>query len=593
MKILLMSLNSKFIHTNLAIHSIKTYFEHQRKASKVDFEGVEITLKEYTINNDLDSVLRDIARGHYTHIFASSYIWNIEAMEILFSNLKLLNADIKIIFGGPEVTYDPIGQMHQRPFLDAVVCGEGEATFYELIKNSLMYDNLKAMKQTRGIAYKSDDTYIVNDPMPRIETLDDIPFPYSDMTLLENRIIYYESSRGCPYSCSYCLSSATKGVRHMSVERVKCDLDFFLSKRVDQVKFVDRTFNTSKTHALPILKHLIEHDNGVTNFHFEITASLLDEDYFNILRLARPGLIQFEVGVQTTHEVTMHAIHRPMSFDFLKTNCQRVLAMGNIHLHVDLIAGLPYESFQRFLDSFDDVYSIGAHQLQLGFLKVLKGTAISRELELHDYKVRFNAPYEVLANKYISFDEMCTLKDVEALLEYYSNSGKFNHSLSFFMKRYGKKPSTFFVDFASFFRERAYFDSPVGTYRLYEIMYDYYTSKFGDSDLFKDLLKVDYHYANLKGHRDLFNYEELPGFSAKRLALLGNQKFQMEVLGLESLKTAKQILKNVEFITLKYDIMALIQSDYKEVSEKVSVILFDYAKRDSTRMIAISFEEEQ
>ena len=593
MKILLMSLNSKFIHTNLAIHSIKSYFEQKRKASKVDFEDVEITLKEYTINNDMDSVLRDIARAHYTHIFVSAYIWNIEALEILFTNLRLLDADVKIIYGGPEVTYDPLGQLHRRPFLDAVIYGEGEATFYAFIENLLMYDNAEAMQHTRGIAYKRDETYLVNDPMPLIDPMDEIPFPYSDMGVLENRIIYYESSRGCPYSCSYCLSSATKGVRHLNVDRVNRDMDFFLSKRVDQVKFVDRTFNTNKGHALPILKHLIEHDNGVTNFHFEITASLLDEAYFDVLKMARPGLIQFEVGVQTTYETTMHAIHRPMSFDIIKERCKSVLAMGNIHLHVDLIAGLPYESYQRFLDSFDDVYSIGAHQLQLGFLKVLKGTAISRELELHDYKVRLNAPYEVLSNKYMTFDEMCILKDVETLLEYYSNSGKFSHSLRFLMKRYGEKPSVFFVDFASYFREKAYFGSPVSTYRLYEIIYDYYTTKFGESDLYKDLLKVDYYYANLKGQRDLFNYEELPGFSAKRLALLGSPKFQMEVLGLETLKTAKQILKNVEFITLKYDIMALIQSDYEVATEKVSVILFDYSNRESTRMIAVSFEEEQ
>lgn len=588
MKILLMSLNSKFIHTNLAIHSIKTYFE--QSSAHLD---VALYLKEYTINNDMDTVLRDVAKGQYTHIFASAYIWNIDLLETLFSNLRLVDPNVTIIFGGPEVTFDPIAQLTNRSFLDAVVCGEGEAIFSELVENLVLYDNAEGMKRTRGIAYKCGETAIQNNPMPLLEPLDRIPFPYVTMEPFENRIIYYESSRGCPYSCSYCLSSATQGVRHLSLDRVKQDLNFFLDRRVDQVKFVDRTFNTYKGHALPILEHLIKNDNGITNFHFEITASLLDDAYFEVLEKARPGLIQFEVGVQTTHEATMHAIHRPMSFEILKERCKKVLSLGNIHLHVDLIAGLPYETFSRFLDSFDDVYSIGAHQLQLGFLKVLKGTAISRELEMHDYKVRFNAPYEVLSNKYITFDELCKLKEMEALLEYYSNSGKFIHSLRYVLKRSGRKPSVFFLDFSTYFAKKDYFGSPVGTYRLYEILNDFYVSQYGESDLFKDLLKVDYYYANLKGTRDLFNYEELPGFGVKRLELLGNPTFQKDVLKLEGQKTAKQILKNVEFITLKYDIMAMIQSDYEIVIEKANVVLFDYSNRESTRMIAVSFEEER
>jgi radical SAM superfamily enzyme len=362
---------------------------------------------------------------------------------------------------------------------------------------------------------------------------------------------------------------------------------------VDQVKFVDRTFNTSKGHALEIFRYLIEKDNGITNFHFEITATLLDEDYFDVLKHARPGLFQFEVGIQTTHQPTMHAIQRPMSFSLLREKCLEILAMGNIHLHVDLIAGLPYETFERFLTSFDDVYQIGAHQLQLGFLKVLKGTAISRELDLHAYKVRHNAPYEVLSNKYIDFESLCVLKEMETLLEYYSNSGKFIHSMAFFMKKQNAKPSAFFIGLAEYFNKNGYFSSPVGTYRLYEILYGYYVETFEESDLFKDLLKVDYYFANLKGQRALFNYEDMPNFNAKRLELLGTEHFQKNVLMLKERQSAKQILKNVEFITLKYDIMALIQNDYEQVVEMANVIMFDYTGRESTKMIAVSFEEEQ
>lgn len=588
MKILLMSLNSKFIHTNLAIQYIKQFYEIKHRDSLLS-----LTVKEYTINNDMDVILRDISKGEYTHIFASAYIWNVEHMDIIFLNLKQINPSVKIIYGGPEVAYNPIEQLKNTSFLDAVIFGEGEKIFSDLIENIQLYGNVDGLNRTRGIAYKNGSEIIQNKPMPLIEPLDLIPFPYNDLTDFENRILYYESSRGCPYNCSYCLSSASNGVRHLSFERVKQDLDFFLEHKVAQVKFVDRTFNTSRAHALEIFRYLIEKDNGKTNFHFEITATLLDETYFNVLKNARPGLFQFEVGIQTTHEPTMHAIHRPMSFSLLKKQCQMILDMKNIHLHVDLIAGLPYETFNRFLTSFDDVYEIGADQLQLGFLKVLKGTVISKEVELHGFKVRTNAPFEVLSNNYITFDEMCRLKEIESLLEYFSNSGKFKHSLPYFIKRLNVKPSVFFLDFALYFSKKDYFSSPVGTYRLYEILYDYYVETFEESNLFKDLLKVDYYFANLKGQRALFHYEEMPNFNAKRVELLGNESFQKQVLNLEERMTAKQILRNVEFITLKYDIMALIQSEYERVIEKANVIMFDYTNRESTKMISISFEGDQ
>ena len=302
-----------------------------------------------------------------------------------------------------------------------------------------MYGNNLGFEKTNGIAYRMNklqsSDIVINPAMQLIEPLDKIPFPYDTLETFENRIVYYESARGCPYSCSYCLSSASQGVRYLGFERVKSDLKFFMVNKLNQVKFVDRTFNSNKRHALPILEYLIENDNGITNFHFEITATLLDEDYFNVLKNARPGLFQFEIGIQTTYQPTMYAIHRPIDFHKLKLVCHKLIEMGGIHIHVDLIAGLPFETYARFLKSFDDVYEIGAEQLQLGFLKILKGTLLSQEISQHGYKIRAEAPFEVLCNNYISFDELSTLKDIETLIEYYPNSGKFKHALNYFMNK--------------------------------------------------------------------------------------------------------------------------------------------------------------
>ncbi|MDH8677552.1 DUF4080 domain-containing protein [Fusibacter bizertensis] len=582
MKILLMSLNSKYIHTNLAIHYLKNYICKHNPDHKS-----EIILKEYTINNEMDYVLRDIIKGDYDYILVSTYIWNIEPLSILFTNFRQINHHTKIIFGGPEVTYNPKTQLERHAFLDAVMVGEGEQIFNEWINQLESNNKSEAFTQTRGIIYRDDDQIISNSPMPLIEDLDCVPFAYDTNLLLGNKILYYESSRGCPYNCSYCLSSAEKGVRYFSLERVKHDLDQFLSHKVPQVKFVDRTFNAKKSHALEILNYLVDQDNGVTNFHFEITASLLDQDYYDVMEKARSGLFQFEVGIQTTYQPTMHAIHRPIEFEKVKTACMKIMEIGGIHLHVDLIAGLPYETFERFLISFDEVYNIGAEQLQLGFLKILEGTKIQVEAPEHQYLIRKESPYEVLQNKYISFKEMTRLKEIETLVEYYYNSGKFVHSLNYVIKSNEISPSEFYLNLAAYFNRNYYFDAAIGTYRLYEILADFYKENYENLEVFLDLLKVDYHYANLKGQKPLFNYIEIKNFNNKRLELLNDEAFRKETLNIDGNIPAKQILKNVEFITLGYDIMTLIKSDYKVVKQKINVVMFDYNQSDQTAIITI------
>lgn len=583
MKILLMSLNSKFIHANLAIHSIKQYYDHYKNS-----DMPEVTVKEYTINNDMDHILRDLVKGGYTHIFASAYIWNIDQLSILFSNYVKVKQETQVIFGGPEVTYDAIGHLKNKAFLKAVILGEGESTFVSLVENIMTYGD-EGYSKTEGVAHHSPFGPMMNRPRDLIMSLDRIPFPYADLTQFDNRILYYESSRGCPYNCSYCLSSAAQGVRMLSLERVYEDMTTFLDANVQQVKFVDRTFNAIKHHALGIMRYLAAHDNGVTNFHFEITGTLLDEDYFELLSTVRPGLFQFEVGIQTTYEPTMKAINRPIPFEKLKHNCQRILSTGNIHLHVDLIAGLPYESFEQFLKSFDDVYSIGAEQVQLGFLKILKGTSIAEQKAEHGYVVREEAPYEVLENQYISFSELSKLKEIEALVEYYHNSGKFKHTLEYLLKNHFSAPSAFYLDLSRFYEAQGLFDSPVGTYRLYETLFEYSETLKVDIELIRDLLKYDYYYANLKGDRELFYYEEIPGFNHKRLLLLKEDSFQQNSLGI-SREDAKNLLKSVTFITLKYDIIALIESGYGSTQEQLTIVMFDYRNKARTNTIKISTE---
>lgn len=570
MKILLMTLNSKFIHSNLAIKYIERFW---RVNHENQYKTIDLNIKEYTINNDMDHILMDIHKGQYDVVFASVYIWNIDPLSIIFSNLKKINPNCLVFFGGPEVSYDPLVQLSKHSYLDGVICGEGEYAFSDLLIHFSSEGTNLNTESVKGLTTRnhqqSAEVLTIND-------LDSIPFPYVDFEAYDNRIVYYESSRGCPYSCSYCLSAASKGVRFFSLKRVFEDLNFFLEANIPQVKFVDRTFNINKKHALPIMEYLVAHDNGITNFHFEITADVLDEDYYNLITKARNGLFQFEIGIQSTNQSTNIAINRPIPFDTLKEKTKTLIQTDKAHVHVDLIAGLPFESYNRFLTSFDEVYEIGADQLQLGFLKLLKGTPLYNDRNRYNYLIRMEPPFEILENQFISFDELIRLKEVEKLLEWYYNSKKFHHSIQYFIKRSGSAPSGFYLEMAKYFNRNGYFDAPISTYRLYEILYEYFMTKYDDSELFNDLLKFDYYACNLKGQRQLFHYEELSRFNQNRLEILKNEEFVKSFNSEYWGQTSKQILKNVEFITLKYDIMALIQSNYLSTSKNINIVMFDY-----------------
>lgn len=589
MNILLMTLNSKFIHSNLALLSIKKYVEHYSATWE---KPISMTMKEFTINNDLDSILWEIYEGHYTHIFVSTYIWNIEPLSILFSNYSQLNHKSEIFFGGPEVSFNPQEQLEKNEFLKGVILGEGEETLLELLKNIQEKGEVKAIP---GLMIREGENFISAGPRQLIEPLDRIPFAYDSALLetLENKILYYESTRGCPFQCSYCLSSSIKKVRFLSLDRVYEDLDFFLLHKVPQVKFVDRTFNLKKEHALAIMRYLIENDNGLTNFHFETTATLLDESYFEILKNARKDLFQFEIGVQTTHIPTMEAICRTMPFDTLKSNTQKLIELGNAHVHVDLIAGLPFESYERFLKSFDDVMKIGAHHVQLGFLKILKGTAIDDQVDQYQYLVRREAPYEVLQNKWMSYEELQKLKKIDLLLEKFHNSGKFKQTMRFLVEKFQENYAELYTAFLDQATRSDFFTSSVSTYRQYEYMLKWLVNWNIPQDFASDLLKVDYYASKLTGQKLIFNYDDDQTFNQKRQKLLKNSEWFIRMKPHYQNSPLKEILKNSIFLSMEYDIMALIHSGYKNVIKEKHILMIDfYDQEERFLKIPLSTWEE-
>ncbi len=437
MKLLLVAINAKYIHSNLAVHSLRTYTRtHTSK------QQGQIGLAEYTINHLEEDILKGIYQEKAQVVAFSCYLWNIGMVLRLSKELKKVSPRIKIWLGGPEVSYDAKACLSQHPEIDGIMIGEGEQTFLELYEYLVDHENAEAedilmsdsLENIKGLAYRmrrdQGEAIVETSFRPALD-LDDIPFPYDNIDEFNNKIIYYESSRGCPYSCSYCLSSADSKVRIRSSELVKKELKFLLDRNVNQVKFVDRTFNCNRRHAMEIWQFLKEADNGITNFHFEISADLLTEEEIDFLATLRPGQVQFEIGIQTTNSDTIHAIRRKMDLERLKANVRRISEGKNIHQHLDLIAGLPLENYASFERSFQMVYELKPDQLQLGFLKVLKGSPMEEDSKAYHIIYRDTAPYEVLYTDHLSFDEVLKLKGVCEMVEFYYNSGQFDNSLRF------------------------------------------------------------------------------------------------------------------------------------------------------------------
>lgn len=464
MKILLAACNAKYIHSNLAVYNLKSCSGEYSS---------RVVVKEYTINQIRDDILKDIYLEQPDVICFSCYIWNISFVRELVPDLKKILPQVEFWAGGPEVSYDAVEFLKKNPAFFGVMVGEGEETFHELA-GYYIERKPETLSEIRGVAFRDEnkDRNIVHTGWRELMDLSKVPFAYSNLTEFKNRIIYYESSRGCPFSCSYCLSSIDKKLRFRDIELVKKELQFFIDNKVPQVKFVDRTFNCKHDHAMEIWRYITEHDNGITNFHFEISADLLRAEELALMKTMRPGLIQLEIGVQSTNPQTIKAIRRTMDFEKLKRIVEQIHSFGNIHQHLDLIAGLPYEGYDSFHKSFCDVYTLHPEQFQLGFLKVLKGSHMMEMTGEYQILYKDREPYEVLSTAGLTYEEILRLKMVESMVEVYYNSGQFKNTLVF-LEKYFDDPFRMYEALGRFYEKKGYSEISHSRMRRYEILMEF------------------------------------------------------------------------------------------------------------------------
>ncbi|WP_302162801.1 B12-binding domain-containing radical SAM protein [uncultured Fusobacterium sp.] len=475
-KIVLAGINSQYVHLNLAVRYLKKYVEAN--------SDLKIEIYETNINNQVFNIIKDIYELNPDKIIFSTYIWNKEYIVEIVKELKKVLPNVEIILGGPEVSYKWEKFMANMPEVDALLLGEGE----KVILNFLTKKDKKAL----GVVYRENGEIIFNGIEPIIENLDIVPFPYEDWELEDRtKIFYYESSRGCPFSCSYCLSSIDKTVRYYSLDRVKKDLKRFLDSPIKLLKFVDRTFNLKKERYMEIWQFLLENYREGITFHFEINANIFDDETLDFLEKVPKGYFQFEIGVQSINPETMVAIKRNNILDKLVHNVRRI--SRNIHLHLDLIAGLPYETYDIFKGSFNYVYNLKPEMIQLGFLKLLKGTQMYDEVEKYQYKYYSKPPYEVFSNEFISFGELVKLKNLEKMLDYYYNSEKFRYTCDFVIKNNFDTPFAFFEKIADYYDKKGYLKISHKEVALFNILYNFYVeNNLKDLDIFVEFLKYDY-----------------------------------------------------------------------------------------------------
>ena len=477
MKVLLTAVNSKFVHSNLAVRYLKAFTE------QMDYE---CTIREFSINDRDEKVLEEIMKEKPDIVAFSTYIWNIEMIKRLSKLIKIINEDIEILYGGPEVSYDSLNILKDLPG-DYVIQGEGEKTYKEFIEYKL---GKRSITDIRGLYFKKNGEIISNGSRP-LMNMNEIVFPYKEDENLDNKIVYYEGSRGCPFNCKYCLSSTTHGVRFLDIERVKKELQFFIDKKVRLVKFVDRTFNCNFKFSMAIWEFLINADTK-TQFHFEISADILKPQELELLRKAPKDRFQFEVGVQTTNDDVLSRINRFVNFSDIKEKVIELLQIKNIKQHLDLIAGLPGEDIISFKKSFNDVYSIGPEEIQLGFLKLLRGSSMREEAEEYGMKYSPYPPYEILETKDISYDDLLILKKVEHMVDKYYNSQKFNNIIRFLIKSF-ETPYDFYLELGNFFERKGYFDRNIGNSEYYKVFLDFNMeiTKL-DNEVLRDIIKYDY-----------------------------------------------------------------------------------------------------
>lgn len=568
MKVILTTLNSKFIHSCLAIRYLKSYIE----------DIITIELKEYTINQNIDFIASDLYKCKPDIIGFSTYIWNLNETLKICEILKIVNPNIKIILGGPEVSYDGVEVLKNNPFIDFIVYGEGEETFRELMEPLINKKN--NFQHIKGLIYRSDDEVVKNQPRPLITDLNKIPTPYKTINdEFENKIVYFESSRGCPFKCEFCLSSTIKGVRYFDINRVKEELGKLIDGKVKQVKFVDRTFNANKKYAMEIMNFIIDKNPQNMNFHFEVTAHLLDDEMLEFLSKVKEGLFQLEVGVQSTNPNTIEAVGRTTDFDKLRSITKRIKSFNNIHQHLDLIAGLPYEDYQSFRKSFNQVYEIKPEKIQLGFLKLLKGSGLRINEEKHGFKYLNNPPYEILENNYIKYHEIIKLKAIEELVERYYNEGYFEHSLEYVILNHYTSPFDFYEEFSEFWESKEYHKVSNSRVMLYEIFLEFFKFKnFENTIIFIELLRYDFIKNNhsSKMPRELNNNRKIISQRDVHTILKDEKVINEFLVGYEDLPT-KKVLRDVTIESFHVNIFEIIENGYNpKCGKEAIVILFIY-----------------
>ena len=655
MRFLLCGINAKYIHSNLAIFSLKAYADRKK------IPGAEIISKEYTINNYVEDILQDLYEEKADVVIFSCYIWNISFVRELAAELKKVSPDVKIWAGGPEVSYAANKFLMENPAFDLIMQGEGEEVFSELIRLTVEekcrikdvykqseskkvlseivekrysierkqavkeekdiedkhfagednvyptnYIDMSKLQKLQGIAVRDfsgeaalgnaesnigNKTKIINTGFATLMDMDTIPFVSEDFHLFEHKILYYETSRGCPFCCSYCLSSVDKTVRFRSLPIVKKELDAFLEAKVPQVKFVDRTFNCNRQRAIDIWSYLVEHDNGITNFHFEISSDLLGEEELELFAKMRPGLIQLEIGVQSTNGETVDAIHRHMDLDKLFHYVDRVHELGNIHQHLDLIAGLPYENYERFGCSFDDLYAHEPDQLQLGFLKVLKGTMMEEEVKKYSILYRNQPPYEVLGTKWLSYDEIILLKGVEELVELYYNSGQYTLTLKYAVPFF-ESPFRFYEMFSAWYRGKGYHKLNHNRLEKYNILREFLREHIDENewDTLDEIMLYDmYLRENVKGRpawaKDTAQYKkEWKALYREQ----GEKLFPEDVQA--GIYDSKRAANQSHIEVFEINIKKFEQSG--QVEKKQVFCLFDYSRRNPLNRAARTVEWE-
>lgn len=571
MKFLLAALNAKYIHSNPGIYSLKAYAEAHGKEPELLDGRFEIEIGEYTINNQLEEILKDIYRRKPDVVGFSCYIWNLSSILFLVQDLPKILPDVKIWLGGPEVSYDAAVILEKEPNVFGIMMGEGEETFSKVVRSHIRNT---AFDTIDGVAVRGKNNQVVVNPLKTAVDLNTIPFLYENPDLFENRIVYYESSRGCPFSCSYCLSSLDQSVRFRDTQLVLKELDFFLEKKVPQVKFVDRTFNCKREHTKKIWRHIMEHDNGVTNFHFEISADLLNEEELELISRMRPGLIQLEIGVQSTNPDTIIEIRRKMNLEILKQRVNQIHSYSNTHQHLDLIAGLPYEDYQSFRDSFNEVYAMKPDQLQLGFLKVLKGSYLSEKIGEYELEHRQMPPYEVLSTKWLNYGEILKLKALEEMLEIYGNSGQFTNTVAALCHDF-ETPFDMFEALAKYYEEQDLLKINHNRMARYEILCDFIGIYFQKKlSVYQDLLVYDmYLRENLKSR---------PPFAVDQAFA----KEKVRAFFVEESKTFQYLSAGYQ----GYEARQLMKMAHIEVFRDGRAVLFDYKNRDPLSYNATVYE---